>query len=203
MEQDTNQSRPLNVRISIARWVSIVGHPFFLIALLALLVSWTRGVGADGLRIAGIITAAGLIPLGVFIWRRYATGRWETVDASRPENRPALYIAAFVVLVPLGLYFLLVERSADMVRGSAAFASMLGVAAAANRWIKLSLHMAFAVFAGLIAARLSLVYGVVMLVFVPMLGWSRVALRRHTLREVFAGCILGVIVAIITLWPYL
>ncbi len=191
----------MSVQISIARWVSIIGHPFLLIVLLVLLVCSAQGAGA--FRIAGIVAAAGLIPLGIFMWWRHASGRWQTVDASSPKDRPVAYIAAFAALVPLTLYFLFVEPSSDMVRGNVAFALMLGAAAALNRWIKLSMHMAFAVFTCLILAKLCLGYGLTMLIFIPLIGWSRVALSRHTAREVVGGCVLGAIVAIITLWPYL
>jgi hypothetical protein len=197
------QGDRMNIKTSIARWVSIIGHPFVLIILMVLSVCSARGMGAGAFRIAAIVTVAGLIPSGIFMWRRHATGRWQTVDASSPKDRPAAYLAAFVILTPISLYFLFVEPSSDMFRGTVAFALMLGAAAAFNRWIKLSLHMAFDVFAGLILAKISLAYGLAILIFVPLIGWSRVALARHTAREVIGGCALGVVVAIITLWPYL
>ncbi len=183
----------------------VVDHraSFFADRTAVLLASSARGAGADAFRIAGIVAAAGLIPLGIFMWRRHASGRWQDIDASRPKDRPTLYIAAFVVLVPLGLYFLFLEPSSDMIRGGAAIGLMLVAAAAFNRWIKLSLHTAFAVFTGLILAKISLAYGLAMLVFIPLIGWSRVALSRHTVREVLGGCVLGFVVAIITLWPYI
>jgi hypothetical protein len=34
---------------------------------------------------------------------------------------------------------------------------------------------------------------------VPLVGWSRVRLRRHTLRQVTAGCLVGAILALLVL----
>ena len=88
-----------------------------------------------------------LAPLGLFIWNRYSLGYWETVDASARKDRPALYMAAFVLLIPIGIYFGLRERSTEMVRGLAAVAILIGILAGVNRWIKLSVHMTLATFA--------------------------------------------------------
>ena len=58
----------------------------------------------------------------------------------RRKDRPALYTAAFVLLIPIGIYFGLRERSTEMVRGLAAVAILIGILAGVNRWIKLSVH---------------------------------------------------------------
>ncbi len=186
-------------KILIARWVSIIGHPFLCIVLLMLLVLPAHVGEASAIRIAGIVVLAGLIPLGIFMWRRHASGRWLTIDASSPKDRPLAYMAAFAVLAALSLYFLLTEPSSEILRGSIAFALIIGIGAAFNRWIKLSMHMAFAVFTGLILLKISPGYGLAILILVPLVGWSRLALSRHTVREVVGGCILGVVVAIVIL----
>jgi membrane-associated phospholipid phosphatase len=106
----------------------------------------------------------------------------------------------FVVLLLLSLYFHFVERSPVLVRGNAVIALMLGAAAALNRWIKLSLHLAFAGFGGLILASVHLGYGLPIFMFIPLLAWSRLALSRHTFPEVIGGFALGLIAATILLW---
>ena len=72
----------------------------------------------------------------------------------RRKDRPALYTAAFVLLIPIGIYFGLRERSTEMVRGLAAVAILIGILASVNRWIKLSVHMTLATFATIIILRL-------------------------------------------------
>lgn len=183
----------------IARVVSTVGHPFSFVVLLMLLPFWLRGE-AGALRIIGIVMVAGLLPLGLFMWRRYASGKWLTIDASARRDRPILYLAVFVVLVPFGAYFLFVEQSSILARGCGVIALMLGVAAALNRWIKLSLHLAFAGFTGLILARIRLGYALPIGLFIPLLAWSRLTLLRHTLPEVIGGFALGLVAAGIMLW---
>lgn len=136
-------------KIAVARYVSIIGHPFAFILLLILLPLWVRGQ-LSALRVATIVGVAGLLPLGLFMRHRHATGKWATVDASDRADRPVAYLAAFAVLLPMSLYFHFVERSPALFRGGLVVALMLAVGAVLNRWIKLSGHMAFAGFSAVI-----------------------------------------------------
>ncbi len=189
----------MNGRRQLARWISIVGHPFTFAVLLVAITSWKLHGGEQALRTTGIVVAAMLMPLGSFIWNRYSLGRWETVDASAPTDRPALYTAAFLLLIPVGLYFILRGRDTEMVRGIAAVAILIGLLAGLNRWIKLSVHLAIATFAAIIIMRLVPNLGVALLLFLPLLGWSRLFLSRHAPAEIAGGFFLGLIVALFTI----
>ena len=147
------------------------------------------------MRTTAIVIVAMLVPLGLFIWNRYSLGHWETVDASAPSDRPALYTAAFILLIPIGAYFIWRDRSLEMVRGLAAVAILIGILAGLNRWIKLSVHLAIATFAAVIIASLAPAFGLALLIFLPLLGWSRLILSRHKLAEVVGGFLLGWIIA--------
>lgn len=190
----------MNGRRRIARWISIVGHPFTFAVLLVATTSWVLHGGAHALRTTAIVVGAMLVPLGLFIWNRYSLGRWETVDASAPADRPALYTAAFVLLIPLGVYFILRAHDAEMVRGLAAIAILIGVLAGLNHWIKLSVHLAVATFAATIITRLLPDFGITLFLFLPLLAWSRLLLSRHILTEVAGGFLLGLVVATLTIW---
>ncbi len=132
-----------------------MGHPFTFVVLLVATTSWKLQGGRQAVWTTGIVIAAMLAPLGLFIWNRYSSGHWETVDASAPKDRPALYTAAFVLLIPIGVYFGMREHSTEMVRGLAAVAILIGILAGLNRWIKLSVHMTLATFATIIILRLA------------------------------------------------
>lgn len=189
-------------KTKIARLVSIVGHPFAMIVLLVLLLSWTMDRAAAW-RITGFVAAMGLIPTGFLIWRS-VSGRRQTTDAPvHKTDRTILYFSLLAVLLLSSVYFQFVEHSAFLVRGSAITALMAGVAAVLNKWSRLSLHLAFAVFSGLILMRIYPGYGLPILIFAPLLAWSRLALLRHTLPEVVCGSVLGLGAAglLIWLWP--
>jgi hypothetical protein len=181
-------------KVMVARWVSIVGHPFILTVPLVLLPVWPRS-HARAMHITGVIVAVVLIPLGLLIWQRRASGRWETVDASRRSDRPILYFSVFAVMLLLMGYFRFVAQPPIGIQRTVAIALMFGVAALLNRWIKLSLHLAFACFSGLVLASVHLGYGLPILLLVPLLAWSRLVLLRHTIPEIIGGGLLGLITA--------
>jgi membrane-associated phospholipid phosphatase len=191
---------------SLARWISILGHPFTFVLILVLATSGRGDGGVAAYRAAAIVLAVVLVPLGLFFWRRRASGRWTTIDASEPHNRPALYAAALALLVPLALYYRFAasnggaETTSRLLTGTLAAGLLLGLAAAANRWIKLSLHTAFAVFAGVVLAGTQPALGFAILAFAPILGWARLAMGRHALEEVVGGAVLGAAVGLFTLW---
>jgi hypothetical protein len=189
-------------KTKIARLVSMAGHPFVMIVLLVLLLSWTMDRAAAW-RITGFVAAIGLIPTGLLLWRRYTSRRRQTTDASAPDDRTILYFSLFAVLLLSSVYFHFIEHSALLVRGSAVTALMSAAAAMFNRWIRLSLHLAFATYTGLVLARIHPGDGLPILIFVPFLAWSRLALLRHTLPEVIGGAALGLGAAgtLIWFWP--
>jgi hypothetical protein len=186
----------------IARWASIAGHPFVMIVLVVLLLSWAMDP-AGALRITGFVVVMGLIPTGWLVWRGSASRRNRTEGASRSSTRPVLYLSLLAVLLLSAVYFHLVEHSAFLAQGSVVTAVMVAVAAVLSRWRQLSLHLAFAVYSGLILAKIHLGYGLPILLFTPVLAWSRLVLLRHTLPEVIGGALLGFGAAavLIGLWP--
>ncbi len=190
----------MSAKLLIARWISIVGHPFVSVLLLVSVTSFYLHNAHESLRTTLIIAAAILIPLGVFIRQRYRSGRWITVDASAPADRPALYAAAFALLLPVAIYFLVFHRGDETVRGLVAVVLLLGLAAMLNRWIKLSLHVALGAFAGLILYQIVPGIGILWMAFLLPLGWSRVRLARHSAAEVLAGGALGFGIAALALW---
>jgi membrane-associated phospholipid phosphatase len=90
---------------------------------------------------------------------------------------------------------LLAGAPRSIVAGAAAVLALLVAAAFCNRWLKVSLHEAFAVFTVVSLSSVSLWASGLLLVLAVAIGWSRVVLGRHTLPEVLAGAALGTLVS--------
>ncbi|PBJ83349.1 hypothetical protein CMZ84_02135 [Lysobacteraceae bacterium NML93-0399] len=172
-----------------ARVVSIALHPFVVFAALALLAAWRVDLASLPRTALGIGVAIAIVSL--FIWQRRRGGHWHTVDASRRQERPLLY--ALALLVAGGYWLWMGGRASATSHGVLAAVAMLCVAGIANRWIKLSLHMASLAFAGVAMAALWLPGALVALTVLPLLGWARLKMARHTAPEVFGGATLGLL----------
>lgn len=139
----------------------------------------------------GFVMAAAILPIGLFMYGQVKSGRWGTVDASRRSERPALFALMLVLLVVLGLFLRGLPKLALLSSGLTAAAAILIVAFVLNTWIKTSMHMAFASWVAVTLLVIALPLGLALLIALPLLGWSRLAMRRHTLLEVLVGVVLG------------
>jgi hypothetical protein len=182
-----NIDRRPGVGWRVARAVSVALHPFAVLASLALVAAWRLDPQALPRTALGIGTAIAVV--WIFVLQRRHAGHWQTVDASRRQERPLLYLLA--LLVAGGFWWWMGGRASATSSGILAAVAMLCIAGLANRWIKLSLHMASLAFAA--AALLSLVpwAAVVALGLLPVLAWARLRMARHTLPEVLGGGLLG------------
>lgn len=176
-----------------ARIASIALHPFVVFATLALLAAWR--LDPASLARTGLGIGAAIAIVSAFIWQRRRGGHWQTVDASRSQERPLLY--ALALLVAGGYWLWMGGRASATSVGVLAAVAMLCLAGIANRWIKLSLHMASLAFAGVSLLQLTVPVGIAALLCLPLLGWSRLRLERHTLAEVLGGTVLGATSALV------
>jgi membrane-associated phospholipid phosphatase len=187
------------MRTSAARFISIAGHPFVLLPLLVFLPRFSSGTGG-AFRTTFAFAAIVLGPMAALIWRSVTSGEWHTVDASNKADRPLLYKASMTILAAATAYFYFVDHSPEIARGCAIAAGMLLLAAMLNRWCKISLHITFACFCGILLARVRLGYGIPILLLVPPLIWSRLVLSRHVFSEAIGGAMLGLAGAACFMW---
>jgi len=133
----------------------------------------------------------------LFIGYGIRRGRWD--DRNVGARRPRLIVLAFITAsVAAGLVLLVVLGAPRLLTGYLAF--MLGsvaVLALVSVVWKISIHCAVA--SGSVTI-LGLSFGPLVLplyLLVGLLGWSRVALKDHTVAQVVAGSVLGAAAAVL------
>ena len=186
-------SGAVSVPSAFARWTSILLHPFAVFAALALIAAWRMDPASLPRTAIGMAVAVAIV--WAFVLQRRKSGRWGTVDASDRRERPVLY--ALALAVSLGYWLWLGGRHSATSNGVLGSVAMLCVAGIANRWIKLSLHMASLAFAGVLLLALWMPAGIVALGLMPLRAWARLRMARHTLPEVIGGTALGLSVGIV------
>ena len=127
----------------------------------------------------------------LFISHGVRHGRWS--DRNVGARRPRLLVLAFITAsVAAGLILLLVLGAPPLLTGYLAFmlASVAVLAAITTVW-KISIHCAVASGSVMI---LAFTFGPLVLPGYPLvglLGWSRVAVKDHSVAQVVAGAVLG------------
>ena len=175
----------------LARWVSILLHPFVMVGVLVGTAAASRQSRGDALRSVALVIGFTILPLAVLMVRQVRRGAWGNADASNPAERPALFLVGGLALAALLAYVMLRQPQSFMVRGVVTTLSMVAVCALATRWIKVSLHLAFATFVGTALALARSPAGYLLLLALPALVWSRLTLGRHSGREIALGTVIG------------
>jgi membrane-associated phospholipid phosphatase len=197
----TGAARPLAPRPpAIARLISIALHPFVMVAAMVAVGGSRQPAGAQPMGSALMIALASMVPVALLIVRQVRRGRWANVDASNVRERPILFVVTLAALAA-GLAWLLVTNPGSfLVRGLLVTGAMVALSAALTRWVKVSLHLAFATMAATAMAAMRSPVGYLLLALVPVLAWSRVALGRHRWVEVVFGAGLGALAAGALFW---
>ncbi len=176
---------------ALARVVSVSGHPMVALPLAALALTAARGQYRIALWMTLGFTAFAAVVMAYSSWQ-VRRGRWSHVDASGKNERKSLnrfLLAALLVSTACAAWS---GFSAQLTLGLALSAAMVLAAMLTSRWCKLSLHMAFVVFAVfLLLLDAPWWAGLAGLCFAGAVAWSRLALRRHVPRDLIAGDAVG------------
>jgi membrane-associated phospholipid phosphatase len=168
----------------VARWISILGHPFIVLPLVVALTSAS---------IAMTLVLIGVMVVMTFaILRKVSRGDWNDFDVSLLEHRPGAYARAIPLVAAAWLLTSWLRRPTPISWGFGVAIALMVIAAALSRFrLKVSMHAAFASYAASfpVATIPALAAGLAVLAL--LIAWSRVVLRRHTVAEVIVGVALG------------
>ncbi len=181
----------------LARAISILGHPLLTLPAALALPAALREGDPVILRsmLVGFALFAALVISGS--WWQVHRGRWAHIDASEPSERHALNRTLLVAIAIGALLAWLRLPTQDLAVALALSACIVAVAMVCAQWCKLSLHVAFVVYAAGLLWPLSAIAVGAGLVFGVIVAWSRLRLSRHRPRDIIAGTFAGGMAAII------
>ncbi len=176
----------------IARIISTVFNPFLILPpTLYLLIDRVAKNDIYAFKWA-IFSFVFMSIVGIFVFFGVILGIFSDMDVSKREERPLLF--AFMGIVAILYLISLFIFNAPKVLLVIVFAISLGLVlmSIVNSKIKASLHVA--TISSLISS-IAIIYGGVFLLafsIIPVIAWSRVKTKRHTLLEAVTGGILGI-----------
>ncbi|MBA4228098.1 MAG: hypothetical protein C0456_15860 [Hyphomonas sp.] len=183
------------MRTPIAHALSLALHPAILMPGAAGLAAVLGGAPAKTTHAILLATAGAAAAVFLFAIVQVRRGKWADADASVPEERRQLNVFLGVLLAAGAALAGFSAQPQALALGFGLSAAIIIAALALSRWLKLSLHTAFAVLAaGLFWPDLR--YVSVGLALAGLAAWSRLHLRRHTPSEVLAGGAAGALAAI-------
>ncbi|MBL9166607.1 MAG: hypothetical protein JNN07_02560 [Verrucomicrobiales bacterium] len=180
------------MRKTLARALSILGHPVLLVPASATSVAAQSGATATQLRTVVAILGGLVGTTLLFSALMVKSGRWTHVDAVRREDRKTMNLVLLTLLLLPGL--ILLQRDAYRPVGwalSLGGGIVLAALLLGNR-LKSSLHLAFGTFSILLFWGQPAWLGLGAL-FLAGVAWSRLELGRHTPPELVCGSFLGLL----------
>ncbi|MFJ4844446.1 phosphatase PAP2 family protein [Streptomyces sp. NPDC088733] len=199
LEQEGPASPRPAVR-SLAKLITDVLAPAYLLTVMLLAVGWHSGHGSGLAWAAGAAAGAVGVPMTVVVLGVRA-GRFTDVHV-RIRRQRAVPLATAIACAVLSVVLLaLLGAPRELTALVVAILSGLTVGGLVTIWWKVSGHTAAVGAAGAI---LTAVYGapmVPLLLAVIPVGWSRVVLRDHTVAQTVVGFLIGSSVALAIFLP--
>ena len=182
----------------LANALSTVGHPLLTISVFVVVALFNYESFREASIISALVLSLVTIPLSIKMYVGSKRGTYTNFDVSNKGERQSWYfIALFLVLILTAVLFFTNQPQA--VKWTAFFfLLLLLVSKFVNYFVKSSLHVSLNILVSFLIMPLHLIFGIVFLVFVLFVAWSRVALKRHTLKEVIYGGFIGLIVGFLS-----
>lgn len=187
------------MKIKIANIISIIGHPLLTIPIFAIIVLFCYEDLHRAFVISALIMGCVFIPITIKMYRGSRKGTYTNFDVSDKNERQNWYVIVLMLLFMLTAILFLTNQTHGIRYNALFFFLLLIVAKIANYFIKTSLHVSLNVFLSFLMMQINLFYGLAFLCFVFVIAWSRLILKRHTLKEIIYGGINGLAIGILSL----
>lgn len=182
------------MKTKIASYISIIGHPLLTIPVFSVIVFFTYEAFEKALVHSILILAGFFLPLSIKMYLNSKNGTYTNFDVSNRTQRQSWYIYALLLLLAITIILFATEQP-RVLRLSVLFSFLLLLASKiTNYFIKSSLHVSFNIFLAFLILPINLFFGLFFLAFTIVIAWSRLTLKRHSLKEIIAGTVLGLII---------
>ncbi len=178
-----------------ANLISTLGHPFLLLPLVLAWLTILRVGFEAALPTLSAIFACILIMV-VFLYFRKKKGQISNWDVSAQKERSSNIYRPVLILTGVAATALYLLKQ-PFIGDTLFFGLLMLVCYAINARIKVSQHTVMAYYVSFLVLPINLWVGLGLLVFAPLIGWSRIVLGRHQKIEVILGTMVGVVFGIL------
>jgi len=184
----------------IASFISTIGHPLFTIPVFVAIVMFMNEELKKASFISFVIIGCIFLPLVLRMYLKSKNGTYTNFDVSDRVQRKSLFSFIIPILIVVTFILFKTHQNTNLCL-SVLFATILvAISQIVNLFIKSSLHVSLNIYLSFLVMTLNFNAGIALLLFTGLLGWSRIVLRRHTLKEVLTGGGVGLIIGLIMIY---
>ena len=182
---------------AIAKWISMCGHPLLTIPLFVTITMFaTEDIGKASLVIF-LIVGCIFVPLVAWLYIKSKNGTTTNFDVSDRKQRKSLFVFILPVLMVVTIILYRTGQSKTVCLSVFFGLVITFVSQLVNLRIKSSLHVSMTIYLAFLIMPLNYIAGIVVLLLSGLIGWSRIVLGRHTLKEVLWGGGIGLTIGLI------
>jgi membrane-associated phospholipid phosphatase len=175
----------------LANVISTVGHPLLTIPVFLVIVLFSYQHLYNATTISALIIIFFFISISIKMYVGSKKGTYTNFDVSDRNERQSWYVVALFLLSILILILFYTNQAKAIIWTALFFFLLLLISKLLNYYIKSSLHVSLNVFLTFLIIPFNLYFGIIFLFFVLSISWSRIVLKRHTLKEVIYGGMVG------------
>jgi len=175
----------------IANFISVLGHPLLTVSLFSILSIFNFESIERASVISALIIGVVIIPTTIKMYRGKKNGVYTNFDVSDKVERQAWYKYVLTLLLIVTLTLFLTHQSLNLRLSVLFFFLLLLTSQIVNNFIKSSLHVSLNIFIIFLISPMNLIIGLLLFLFVLIIAWARLSLKRHTVKEIILGASIG------------
>ena len=175
----------------IAKYISVFGHPLLTIPVFVMIALFTFERVEKAFWISVLIIGGIFIPLIVKMYRGEKSGAYSNFDVSNQVQRQSWYRYVIFLLSIATVVVFATGQSRTLCFGILFSTLLLISSQLINYSIKSSLHVSLNVFLFFMILRMNETAAGMFLLFIFLIAWARLVLKRHTRKELISGASIG------------
>jgi len=177
-----------------AKFLSVAGHPLLTGSVFTVYIAYRQLPFFNAVLVTTLLIGGVVLPVSWQNYRRVKQGRYTNFDVSHQKQRHQFYYTLMSLLALMTGLLFLTGQPWPFCYGALAMLLLTVSSFLVNLFVKASLHTSVSLF---ITWALLLVSGpaaVGMAFFSLLIAVSRLILNRHTLTEIVAGALIGLLI---------
>jgi membrane-associated phospholipid phosphatase len=188
----------MKILLKAATILSYLSHPLFTSLFIVVTYSLTRYSRQQSMMIMTILLLGVVLPMNLVTYLGVRKGRFDDFDVStRSQRSPLLIMLIIIMLIASGAIYLLgLDRVLflNCLITSSLFLTVYLI----NFRLKVSLHVSLNIFFCFILYQIHPISAIALASILPLVAFSRVLLKRHTVSEVAVGTAIGTLFGSLT-----
>lgn len=168
-----------------------MGHPLVTVPFVVIFLLFQTQPFENALFVSCLVIGIIQIPVLVNLSLKLKKGKIESFDVSNRNERKKFYFLVFPLLILVNLILFFANQSKDLIYSFLFATILLFLMQTMNYFVKSSLHVAVNVYLGFLLFNLNPIVGIIWWIFVLIIAWSRLELKKHTTQEIVCGFIIG------------